>query len=324
MLAPPRLADWPLRRPLNGALFMIALVKEILANPRAMIYAILVHVALAAVLVLSFEWSPVPTPAQPKVDVVKAVAVDEKAIEAELNKIKQAEAKKRKAEERKQRRLDRKARAAEKRRKAEEQRLAKLRREHKAEQRKQQALKKKRRAEEKRLAAAKAKKEQEVARLAAEQAALEKKRQEEERRLAAAEAKRKMEEEQRRKAAEAQKKRELEAAMRAEIAAEQQRMAAARQRQLQTLRGRYIADIANKVERNWLRPPSAKRGLSCKVVVKQIPGGEVINVAVTHCTGDEVFRRSVETAVYKASPLPSPPDPALFDREIVFTFKPTD
>ena len=56
--------------------------------------------------------------------------------------------------------------------------------------------------------------------------------------------------------------------------------------------------------------------------MNQIPGGEVIHAKATKCNGDEVFRRSVESAVYKASPLPRPSDPGLFDREIVFTFKP--
>jgi colicin import membrane protein len=88
------------------------------------------------------------------------------------------------------------------------------------------------------------------------------------------------------------------------------------------LRGQYIADIQNKVERKWIKPPTARQGLSCQVAVKQIPGGEVIDVKVTKCIGDEVFRRSVENAVRRASPLPTPSDPALFDRELVFTFKP--
>ncbi|VAX00785.1 hypothetical protein MNBD_GAMMA19-1108, partial [hydrothermal vent metagenome] len=51
-------------------------------------------------------------------------------------------------------------------------------------------------------------------------------------------------------------------------------------------------------------------------------GGEVVNVTVTQCVGDDVFRRSVEAAVYKASPLPRPSDPALFERQILFNFKP--
>jgi len=88
------------------------------------------------------------------------------------------------------------------------------------------------------------------------------------------------------------------------------------------LRGRYIADIKNKVERNWIRPASARSSSSCKVAVSQIPGGEVVNVTVTQCIGDDVFLRSVEAAVYKASPLPRPSDPALFERQILFNFKP--
>jgi colicin import membrane protein len=110
--------------------------------------------------------------------------------------------------------------------------------------------------------------------------------------------------------------------MREAIAQEQAALEAAKQKRLSSLRGRYIADIQNKVQRNWIKPPTARAGASCQVAVNQIPGGEVINVTVTKCVGDEVFRRSVEAAVYKASPLPRPSDPDLFDREIVFTFKP--
>ena len=152
-------------------------------------------------------------------------------------------------------------------------------------------------------------------RLKAEQVALEKKRIAEEKRLADAAAKRKMLDEKRRRDDEA-------AARRAEFAAEQQRMDAANEKRLNSLRGRYIADIKNKVERNWIRPVSAKAGSSCKVAVSQIPGGEVVNVTVTQCIGDDIFLRSVEAAVYKASPLPRPSDPALFERQILFNFKP--
>jgi hypothetical protein len=34
------------------------------------------------------------------------------------------------------------------------------------------------------------------------------------------------------------------------------------------------------------------------------------------------MRRSIEDAVNRASPLPAPPDPALFDRNIRFNFRP--
>ena len=294
---------------------MRALLKEILQNPRAMVYAILVHVVLAAVLFISLEWIDVPTPAPSEVNIVQAVAVDESKILAEVEKLKKAEEKQQKKDTAKQRELEKQAREAKKKRQREEARLAKLRKEREAEKKRQKEVQKERQAEEKRIASERAEKKKELERLRAEQASLEQQRIAEEKRLADAAAERQQLEEKRRREVEA-------AARRAEFEAEQQRMEAANQKRLASLRGAYIAAIQNQVERNWIRPASARPGLSCKVAVKQIPGGEVINVTVTQCTGDDVFRRSIETAVYKASPLPRPSDPALFDREIVFTFKP--
>ncbi len=45
---------------------------------------------------------------------------------------------------------------------------------------------------------------------------------------------------------------------------------------------------------------------------------------VVQSSGDPVFDRSVENAVYRASPLPLPDDSALFPyfRELEFTFRP--
>jgi len=294
---------------------MRALLKEVLQNPVAMLLAILVHVVLAAILFVSLEWTDVPTPAEPTVNIVKAVAVDESKILAEVEKLKKAEKKKEKKDKAKQKKLEKQAREAKKKRQREEKRLAKLRKEREAEKKRQKKLQKERKVEEKRIAADRAEKKKELQRLKAEQASLEQKRIAEEKRLADAAAKQKQLAEKRRRDAEA-------AARNAELAAEQQRLEAAEQKRLSSLRGRYIADIQNKVERNWIRPASAKQGLKCKVVVNQIPGGEVINVTVTQCIGDDIFRRSVESAVYKASPLPRPSDPGLFDREIIFTFKP--
>ena len=283
---------------------MRALLKEILANPKAMALAILVHVVLFIILVVSLEWTSVPTPSQPKVDIVKAVTIDEKKIQAELNKIKKAEAKK----EKQQKKAEKKTKELEAQRKREEKRLAKLRKEREAEKKRQKKLQEKRAAEEKRLAREREEKRKEVERLKAERLA-------EEKRIAEAEEKRKALEEKKRREAEA-------AAMREAIAKEQAALEQERQKRLSSLRGQYIADIQNAVERKWIKPPTARQGLSCQVAVRQIPGGEVIDVQVTKCIGDEVFRRSVETAVRRASPLPTPSDPGLFDRNIVFTFKP--
>ena len=90
----------------------------------------------------------------------------------------------------------------------------------------------------------------------------------------------------------------------------------------QTQHQRYIMLIAQRVENNWLRPATTSEEQSCEVIVTQTMMGDVIDVQLQSCTSDKAFQRSVERAVRKASPLPLPPDPELFDREIYFKFKP--
>lgn len=90
------------------------------------------------------------------------------------------------------------------------------------------------------------------------------------------------------------------------------------------LANQYKAQIEAKIMRAWLKPPSARPGLVCEVRVTQVPGGSVAGVQITRCNGDEAVRLSVEDAVRRASPLPQPPDPALFERELIVTFRPED
>ncbi len=80
--------------------------------------------------------------------------------------------------------------------------------------------------------------------------------------------------------------------------------------------------IAAKITHAWLRPPTAKAGIDCMLNVTQVQGGEVTQVSIGACNGDQAVRDSIEAAVYRASPLPPPPDPALFDRNLKIRFKP--
>ena len=64
--------------------------------------------------------------------------------------------------------------------------------------------------------------------------------------------------------------------------------------------------------------------IDCVVRVTQVPGGEVVRVEIQACNGDASARESIEAAVYRASPLPQPPDAALFERIIEFRFHPTE
>jgi colicin import membrane protein len=89
-------------------------------------------------------------------------------------------------------------------------------------------------------------------------------------------------------------------------------------------RDQYIASLQNAIQNAWIRPPSAHVGIDCMVQVTQVPGGAVTGAQVTQCNGDAAVRQSIENAVYRASPLPDPPDPALFQRNFAFRFKPND
>ena len=156
-------------------------------------------------------------------------------------------------------------------------------------------------------------------RLAAEQAAKQK---------AAADAKRKAEEQakaaaearQKKLAADARSKAERESELRARLAEEEQRTSAA----FQGLKAQFIAAIQAHVERRWFKPPGARAGATCTVQLTQIPGGEVVGVRFGACDGGEAMRQSIETAVRNASPLPPPPEPALFERELRLVFRPEE
>ncbi|HEX4050574.1 MAG TPA: cell envelope integrity protein TolA [Steroidobacteraceae bacterium] len=84
----------------------------------------------------------------------------------------------------------------------------------------------------------------------------------------------------------------------------------------------YVTAIIARISQFWVRPASAQPGVKCTVHLTQISGGEVTRVTVEDCNGDEAVRQSVQTAVYRASPLPAPPDPALFQPNIIVTFAP--
>jgi len=86
----------------------------------------------------------------------------------------------------------------------------------------------------------------------------------------------------------------------------------------------WLALIRDKVTRAWIRPPSARAGVNCEVHVTQVPGGVVTGVQIGSCNGDDAVRASIEAAVYRASPLPMPSNPDLFDRNLRFDFHPDE
>jgi len=313
--------------------------KSIFKSPGALFYAILVHVILFAILTVSLDWNSEPEQPAAPVNIVKATSVDEKKVEDQLKKLKQAEKERIDKENQRQKNLEKEAEEARKKRMAEELRLRELEKRRllekreleKQKQQKQQELanlEKQKLAKEKKLKDIQEKRKAEEKERAKEQQRLAQVR-EEKKRLEDEARKRKIEEEKRRKAEEEEMFRqamiaEEKALLSEQMAAEEATLAAEREKQAQSVIAQYVGLIKQKIERNWRKPSAAKSGLSCEVFVRLIPGGGVSHVEITKSSGDGIFDSSVEKAIRKAEPLPVPPDPDLFDRfrDVRFEFKP--
>ncbi len=264
-----------------------------LLTMRSFVYSLAIHAAVIAVLMISFD-SVKQRPAikpEPTENVIQAVAVDNKAVETELQRLKALELQEQRERERQLKALEEKAKVAEDKRKKEQQRLADLKR--KADR-------------ERKLAAEKKRKEEEA------------------RKKAEAEQKRAAEE---RKRLEQEKRKAAEQALKEQLEKEQQEMEAAQRRQDHTLLQSITAKTYAKVVSNFNKT-GLPEGLECILSVQTIPGGEVIRVTMDKSSGNDIFDRRAIVAVEKASPLPLPVDVAIFDRlplrEFKFKFKPVD
>lgn len=113
---------------------------------------------------------------------------------------------------------------------------------------------------------------------------------------------------------------EVEAARQAELDAESDRLDA----MTANAKMAYMFAIRQRVMSRWAMPASATAGIECIAHIKQLPGGEVISVRIGRCNGDAAVRRSIMAAIQRASPLPTPRDPSVFDREIQLEFRPKD
>jgi len=295
-------------------------------NPRAVVYAVLMHVGLLILLVFSLDWTP---------KIIKPG--NHKPVQAELvdsSKLKQVENRK-KAEQQQaveeQRRREQAAKEQAAKEKAAKEKAAKEKavKEKAAKEKaarekavkekaaKEQAAKEKA-AREKAVKEKAAKEKAARDKAARDKAAKEKAARDKAAKEKAAKEQAAKEKAAREKAAAAARQHEAEQALQARLAEEQA------QARAQSELSKYIPYIQEKIQRNWNRPTGSPKGMSCLILVKLIPGGEVVDARVVRSSGDSLFDRSVETAVLKASPLPLPEDAALFKyfREINFNFNP--
>jgi len=307
---------------------------------KALLFTVVVHGALLALLLYSFTW--VDTVERGGAAVIQAVAVSERDLRAQIEKDRAAEQQRKQAEqqaaaalqekkrlaeqkrereqaaaaEKKRQEESRKKAAAEKQRQAEAERKKKL----EAEKNRQAEAERKRAAEE-----AEQKRQAEAERQAAEKRQAEESRRAEEKRQA--EAKRRAEEalkkqlaaEEARKAEE-KRREEVEAKRRAEKQLAQTRAAAANA--LGALKDR----IAAAVESVWRRPAGSSSGLTALIRVRVARDGAVTFARVAESSGDRLFDESAVIAVQRAAPLPFPAEPKYYEfiKEFNFKFAPDD
>lgn len=261
-------------------------------NPTVLVWAVIVHVFAFIAIVVSFKTSEPKISTVKQEKVIEAVAIDERKINEEIRKLKNAENRKK----RNQKNLQDKAKKAKRDRKKEEKKLRALK---KAQKRQAKINKEKRIKENKRLATIEKKKQETQEKLNK----LEKQRQEKQAQL------------------EKEEKQRLQKIAAKKRVAEQKKHNAYVQGEV----ARYKGLIRSKITQNWIFPASYKKGLKCKVLVRLIPSGDVVSVRIIESSGNSAFDRSVEMAVNKASPLPVPKSSTgLFDnfREVEFVFDP--
>ncbi len=133
--------------------------------------------------------------------------------------------------------------------------------------------------------------------------------------------------EQEKKKQDEQKRREQEKALQRQQAAQE---SAARQQRAaqQAAMGRLVNDykgrIQGKIKRYVVLPPDMSGNPQAEFDVTLMPTGEVLSVRLVRSSGVPAYDSAVERAIYKAQPLPLPPDPALFSqfRELRLQFRP--
>ena len=98
-----------------------------------------------------------------------------------------------------------------------------------------------------------------------------------------------------------------------------------KQREQAAVNALYSVALKEAITRQWTRPESIPLGVPCQVRIRQIPGGEVVDVQVSGgCPYDALGKRSLEAAVLKASPLPYAGFEDVFSRDVILTFRPED
>jgi len=91
----------------------------------------------------------------------------------------------------------------------------------------------------------------------------------------------------------------------------------------------FSAIIRQRIQNNWSRPASARKGMTCDLQIQLVPTGRVINVTVIKSSGNASFDRSAVQAVKRSEQFPELKQlpPAVFERnfrQFTLSFDPKD
>ena len=243
---------------------------------------------------------------EPKI--IHAVSVNSKEVQEAVTRLKTARADERRVEANRQRKLKNQADAATRLRVKEQQRVKQLKAEQAkmAEKRRQDLAENKKRLED--VNKQKEVEEKRIVVMKKEQAELHKQQQEEAAKLA------QLKQDEKEREAREKEQARLEAAR--EEVASRARMAG--------IVDKYKALILGAIGRQWILPDQVNSQLSSRFKIRLAPNGSVLDVNLTRSSGDPILDRSAQAAIYKASPLPVPDEPAAFNlfREITLTVRP--
>jgi len=85
----------------------------------------------------------------------------------------------------------------------------------------------------------------------------------------------------------------------------------------------WAIQLIAAIARNWAWPPGTNPTWRTFAKFQLDPTGTIQSAEVVHSSGNQVFDDSVIRAIYKASPLPLPRDPRVFDPRITACFSPS-
>lgn len=290
----------------------------------SLLLSLALHAVLFCFLFLNMSPSSQPLIVNKGEKIVHATAIDSTQIEAIEKQLKETKVQQQQAEVAKQKQIEDQVKQAEAKRVAAQQAAAAAKQKQIDDAKALEVLKEQQVAEQDRLTKLKEKQK-----IEAEQLKLTKAKEEEAAKKLADQKAADAEKLKKQKADEALKLKqkqqyEAAAALQKQIAAKQAAIAQQRSEAINGVVDQYKGLILEAISKNWLVPPGTDPSLASQLVITLGSAGKVTNVQVVKSSGSALLDQSAVAAVYKASPLPMPPDAdaAAMFKQFSLTLKP--